>query len=274
VAPAVTASPVARRALVRLVLSLLAVVAAACDSGSGPRPAAPTTAPNTVPPVTEAPTTTAAPVTTTTVPGPPRTSTTIPVDITPGQARISGTVVGPQGPVAGATVRVERLVGSEVAGVDVSTDGGSFTLASVRGGRYRVRAWKKPDLVQPEPEAFFLAADEQKSLELRVTKVSDFNVQTTVEPDPPPSGDPFAITVFLYAGSVSDDGVLQASPRAGQEVQIVLGPGLGLASTDRAKTDGSGKASFAARCRTPGPQTGDLVVSAAVRTPLALPNCR
>ena len=270
--PLARAAAVPRRRLLGL-LALFVLLAAACDSGS--ESAGPTTAPSTVPPPTE-PVTTAPEVTTTTttVPGPPRSTTTLSTEISPGSARISGTVLGPQGPVAGALVRVERLVGDQVAAVEVNAANGSFTLPSVRGGRYLVRAWKQPDLYQPSAEGFFLAADEEKSVELRMTKVSDVNVQTTVEPNPPPRDEPFSITIFLYAGSVNGEGVLQANPRAGQDVEVVLGPGLGLNSTNRARTDGGGKATFSARCRTPGPQTGELRISAEIRLPLALPECR
>ena len=256
----------------RIVVLLLVLALAACQGGSDE--AAPTTVPTTAPPPTDAPVTTAPATTTSTVPGPPRSTTTLAVDVAPGNARISGTVLGPQGPVAGASVRVERLVGDEVGTLDVSAANGSFNLPSVRGGRYRLRAWKAPDLYQPTPEAFFLAADEQKSVELRLTKVGPVNVETTVEPTPPPREEPFTIAIFLYAGSVNGEGFLQANPRAGQEVEVALGPGLGLTSSNRAKTDGGGKASFSARCRTPGPQSGELRISAEVRLPLALPDCR
>ena len=225
------------------------------------------------PPVTEAPTTSAAPTTITTVAGPPRATTTIPLDISPGDARITGTVVGPQGPVPGATVRLERLVGPEPATVEANAPSGSFTFASIRGGRYRISAWRAPDLLQTQPDAFFLAADETKTIDLRVTTIGDLNAQATVEPNPPPADEPFSITVFVFAGSVSDQGVLQASPRPGQEVQIALGPSLGLASADRAVTDGGGRATFRARCRASGPAAADLVVVTA-RLPLALPACR
>ena len=259
------------RSLPSLLFLLLVLVAGACDSGR-PETVAPTTT-VTEPPPTEAPTTTEFRVPST-PPGVPRTTTTISPEISPGSARISGTVVGPQGPVAGALVRVERIVGDQVAGVEVSAANGQFNLPSVRGGRYLVRAWKQPDFYQPVPEGFFLAADEQKSLELRVTKVGDVNVDTTVEPTPLPRDEPFTITIFLYAGSVNREGSLQATPRAGQDVQIALGPGLGLNGADRARTDSGGKASFSARCRTPGPQSGELRVSAEVRVPIAIPECR
>jgi hypothetical protein len=253
------------------VVVLLGLVAAACDSGS--EEAGPTTVATTAPPSTETTLPTTIPPLTTTVPGPPRSTTTLATEIAPGSARISGTVHGPDGPVAGASVRVERVVGDQVVSVEVNAPTGSFNLPSIRGGRYLVRAWKQPDLYQPAAEAFFLAADEQKTVELRMTKVSDINVQTTVEPTPLPREEPFTITVFLYAGSVSREGFLQASPRSGQEIEVVLGPGMGMTSTNRATTDSEGKARFSARCRTAGPQSGEVRVSAEVRLPLALPEC-
>src|SRR5437763_11830013 len=74
----------------------------------------------------------------TTALGRPRTTTTVSADIVGGQARIQGTVQGPQGPVQGATVRVERIVGSQTAATDLSTEpGGGFNLGDIRGGIYR-----------------------------------------------------------------------------------------------------------------------------------------
>jgi hypothetical protein len=259
--------PARRRARTGAVLTALAVLAAACSSGDDA--SAPTT---TAPP----PETTAEPTTTrltTTTSGVPRTTTTIPLEILSGAATLSGTVVGPQGTVIGAIVRVERLVGSEVATMDVSAATGSFSLVAIRGGRYRVRAWKTPDLVQTEPVILFLAADETKSLELRLIRVSEVNVQTTVTPNPPPPGEAFTISLFVYAGSVTDQGVVQASGRAGQEVQIILGPGLLLEGAERQVTDGSGRVSYRARCVATGPVFAELALSPALRFPVTLPNC-
>ncbi len=261
----------ARLPLARLTALVFLVIVAACDGGS--EEVGPTTVPTTAPPSTATTPPTTTPPLTTTVPGAPRSTTTLATEISPGSARISGTVQGPDGPVAGASVRVERLVADQVTSVELSAPTGSFNLPSIRGGRYLVRAWKQPDLYQPAAEAFFLGADEQKTVELRMAKVSDFNVQTTVEPTPLPRDEPFTITVFLYAGSVSREGFLQANPRAGQAIEVVLGPGMGMTSTNRATTDSEGKARFSARCRTPGPQSGELRVSAEVRLPLTLPEC-
>lgn len=260
--------PARRRARLGAVLILMAVLATACSGGGDDDPA-PTTAPG--PDTTVEPTTTRL---TTSTSGVPRTTTTIPVEILSGAATISGTVTGPQGTVIGAIVRIERLVGSEVATMDVSAATGSFSLVAIRGGRYRVRAWKTPDLVQTEPVVFFLGADETRMLDLRLIRVSEANVQVTVTPNPPPGGgEPFTIGLFVYAGSVNDQGVVQASGRGGQEVQIILGPGLLLEGSERQVTDAGGRVSYRARCVAPGPVIAELALSPAIRLPVPLPNC-
>jgi hypothetical protein len=173
--------------------------------------------------------------------------------------------------VTGATVHVERLVGSDESTQDVVTAGGQFNLAGVRGGSYRLRAWRQPDLIQSEPEVFFLAADESKVIDLRVSKVSDLSVLATVDPPPPPQ-DPFTIVVFVYAGTVGGQGTLQAIPRAGLGVQLAPGTGLALVGTNGGTTDSGGHISFQARCVVPGPVTADVLIGS-IRLPLSLPAC-
>jgi hypothetical protein len=221
-------------------------------------------------------TTTTEPATTTTdvitVPGRPRTTTTVATDILGGAATISGTVSGPQGRVTTAIVRVERLVGSNVATMDVVATSGVFNLTGVRGGRYRIRAWNRPDLVELDPQTFFLAADEQKSIDLQVTRVRDLNVETTVDPNPPTGGDPFTVTLFVYAATVSDQGVVQAIPRPSLPVLLVVGSGLQPQTAAFATTDPGGRVTYRLRCTAAGRQGADLV-AANTRVPLDLPPC-
>lgn len=251
---------------------LAAALLAACSHKSAAPP--PPTATTAEPAVTAPPTTVAATVVTA-PPGRPRDAVaTEPADIQGGGARINGSVVGPQGNVPGATVRVERYVGDQVGTVTATTNAtGQYSLTSVRGGSYRLQAWKTPDLLLLDPEAFFLAADETKTIDLRAAKLADVNVRSTVTPDPLPVQDPFAVTVFLFAATVSDEGALQATPRTGEGVQIVAGSGLGLSGTDRAVTDSGGNVTFRARCLTPGPASADLLVST-LRFKVDLPPCR
>jgi hypothetical protein len=249
------------------ILALLVVLAALATGCTKPKAAAPPPPPTTS--TTEPATTTTDIVT---VPGRPRTTTTVPTDILGGGATISGTVTGPQGRVATAIVHVERLVGSNVAAMDVVATSGVFNLVGVRGGHYRIRAWNRPDLVELDAQTFFLAADEQKTIDLQVTRVTDLNVDTTVDPNPPTGGDPFTVTLFVYAATVSDQGVVQAVPRPSLPVLLVVGSGLQPQSPALATTDASGRAAFRLRCTAAGQQAADVVV-ANTRISLALPAC-
>src|SRR5262249_8051564 len=100
------------------------------------------------PPPTPASSTTTAPAhltraMTNDVPG----ATTSSVPVGPGFATLSGIALGPQGPVGGATVHVDRLVGDAVGSVNVAAQAdGVWNLPGILGGRYRVRAWRSPDM--------------------------------------------------------------------------------------------------------------------------------
>lgn len=246
------------------------LLAASCSGkspSSGPGGSTTTAVEDTV-----APARSTTPTTFTTIPGRPRTTLAEPTDMVGGAARIGGNVVGLQGNVAGATVRVERLVNDQVATMDVNALNGSFSLTGIRGGAYRVRAWKQPDLLLLEPATFFLGADEARTFDLKLDKVSDVNVRTTLDPAAPPAQDPYTVTVLLYAGAVGSDGTLQAIPRPQTPTQIVVGTGLTVVGSDRATTDLSGRATYRVRCLAPGPVTADLLVST-FRLNLGLPDC-
>ncbi|MGH9273257.1 MAG: carboxypeptidase-like regulatory domain-containing protein, partial [Acidimicrobiales bacterium] len=74
-----------------------------------------------------------------------------------GTTQLTGSVQGPSGLVVGATVRIERLVAGREIRTDLLTGpDGRFVLADVPGGRYRVRAFLAPSLVQAVPEVRFL----------------------------------------------------------------------------------------------------------------------
>lgn len=248
----------------------LALVAAACG-GDDDEPPAPTTSTQVVETTIET-TTTLPAVTTTTMPRPPRTTTTVPTDLGPGGARIEGAVNGPQGLVQGASVRIERLVDDEVASVDVVAGDGRFALPSIRGGSYRLRAWKAPDLALTTPEVFFLAADETKTVDLRLTRVSDVTIRVDRDVEQLPAEESFTVTVQVYAGAVTDQGTIQGVSKPGLSVQVTVGAGLSLQGPDRATTDASGRASFRMRCTAPGPAVADAVIDGN-RMSLGLPNC-
>ncbi|HYX44097.1 MAG TPA: carboxypeptidase-like regulatory domain-containing protein [Acidimicrobiales bacterium] len=203
----------------------------------------------------EATTTTAATTTTlvTVPPGNPRPVTTLSPAIGPGKATLGGTVSGPEGPVAGATVRIERLVGEQVAATTVTSDaGGQWTLSSVNGGRYRLRAWRPPDLAMLRPTLVFVEATESRSVALGMARYGEGNVVAAFSPGPPTADKPATLVLTVSDGGIDGEGVLHASPRPGVTVQLLVTAGLSLESPDTTVTDGSGNASFTVRCVPPG----------------------
>lgn len=206
-----------------------------------------------------APTTTApAPATTTTAvlinaPGNPRVPTTISADLQGGAAGLTGTVISSTGPVDGATVRIERFVADTVASADVqSTGGGRWQLLGVKGGRYRVRAWRTPDMAQVQPDVFFLQGTEVRTLDLRVLPFGGTTAEGTFSPSPAPIGQPATLTVLLTTGSVGPDGVARVVPRPGVSVTLAVTGGLTLQSPAAQVTDGTGRAAWRVQCVQPG----------------------
>ena len=262
-----------RRAAAALALSLTVLLLAAGCRGSRDEVAPATSAP--APPPTEATTTTTVASTTTlvTVPGNPRPVTTLSSAIGPGTATLGGTVSGPEGPVAGATVRVERLVGDDVAAATVTSDaGGQWTLSAVNGGRYRVRAWRPPDLAMLQPTLVFLEASENKALALGMTRYGEGNAVAVFAPGPPTADKPATLVVTVSNGGIDGEGVLHASPRPGVTVQLLVSAGLVLESPDTTVTDGSGTAAFTVRCMPPGPPAVTAVIDGARRN-VEVPPC-
>lgn len=266
-----------RRAAWAAALLLVAGGAVACSGGGASGASATTTQATPAPEVTTTlaprPTSTTLPLPT--IPGTPRSTTTLATGLGSGRARISGTVVGPRGPVAGATVRIRRSVGSSVVGTDLVTNAaGTFVLDGVQGGRYVARAWKPPDLAQMAAEGFFLGVDESRTLQLRVDAVATVSVRSTTDADPLPVDAIVNLTVLVFAGTVDAGGELLASPLPGTSVRLVPGPRVATVGGDRSVADGNGEATFRIRCNSAGDTAGELVVGDTTRFSLSLPPCR
>lgn len=211
------------------------------------------------------------------VPG--ETTTTGPVEV--GRARLVGTVRGPDGPVPGATVRVERLVGGGQVGRDLSSGpDGTWTLDRVPGGRYRVRAFLPPSLAQPRPDVRFLADGDEHRFDLVVEDQGGLVVRADLAPDRPPVGSAVNLAVLVATRTVDLDGVVRAAPVTGVLVELtgfgrwvlreapstpttgtsLLDPDDGTSTTtepDRGATatqrlDGRGQARFELECRQRG----------------------
>jgi len=274
------------------------MIAAGCTGRAKPIPPPPTTA-----------------VSVTKPPDPPNLSdvtlqsaagrtTTTKVALTPGEASIAGQVVGPEGPVAGATVLVERLVDDAVGSMEVVTaEDGTWKAPSpppppppvdpnapptapprptttqlqpgpqgLLGGRYRVRAWRTPDLALTAPTVLFLNGTEQKQLPLQVSRFSGLAVTSSLAPSPPVVEEPANLAALVTTRSVDPDGIVRSLGVPGATVALAAGSGWEIQKTVP-ETDGSGKAVFQLRCRAEGPQPLALSVNGTTSFTLSVPAC-
>lgn len=164
-----------------------------------------------------------------------------------GRAVLQGVVVGPDGNVPDAVVRIERLVGDAVQVRDVRTGpDGTFVAEGLPGGRVRVRAFRPPDLTMAAPEIFFLADRESRDLRLNVTSFEGPDVRASTAPSAPVAGDLVNLLVWVAERVVDDQGVARTIPRAGVPVEI---RSTGWVYVEgRPVTDGEGVALFTFRC--------------------------
>ncbi|MGI8793333.1 MAG: carboxypeptidase-like regulatory domain-containing protein [Acidimicrobiales bacterium] len=204
------------------------------------------------------------------VPG--RTTTSLGVG--PGDATLNGAVVGPAGPVAGALVRAERLVGDAVVGADVLTkDDGTWALPAVLGGRYRLRAWRAPDLALIKPEVFYLNSNETKAVNLPLTQYTGLTASADVAPSPPPIDESANLAVQVSERSVDDQGVVRGVPRPALNVEVFGAGDWQLQSANPTTSDVAGIARFRLVCRRAGEQPLSVVVADSRSFTLDLPPC-
>lgn len=255
-----------------VLLGVMALVAGACSDDTPTAAPDTTAAPETTTSTTKAPATTAKPTTTASTLKPTTTSSTL-LAMGPGDASIVGTVRGPAGAVDGATVRVERLVGKAVVSADVTTSGGgTYSMALILGGSYRVRAFKPPDFASSPVESFFLAANERKVLDLTMPAAGGERITATVSPSPPKVDQTATLTIQIGTSRVDDQGRLTLTPRPG--VPLLLAPvgGIALEGTPQATTDANGSAAWRIRCLAEGANTFQLTVANGI-TQVRIPAC-
>ena len=243
-------------------------VAGACTRGAVDElPAPPTTGPTT--------STTARPdlsgVVLADVPG--TTSTTIPLG--PGEATLQGIVTAPDGAVPGATVLIERLVGDGAgAATIVAGPDGRWVAPQILGGRYRVRAWRAPDLALTTPASFFLAAKETRDLEVKVQPFSGVVVTSAIAPSPPIVDEPVRLVVRAYTRSVDEAGIVRNQPLPSIQVELTGSGQWRVETANPAFADETGRADWLLRCASLG--THSLAVrlgTGGEALPLKIPAC-
>ena len=180
--------------------------------------------------------------------------TTTTVNQGPGHARLVGKVVGPDGPVPGAIVRVERLQeGSVVFRGDVVTDPeGKWQTGQLVGGRWRVRAWRAPDLADVQPDTVFLESTQTRGLTLPLDRFDAPVVAAAIAPDPPPVAEPVNLVVAVTRKLVDAEGIVHQAPVPLLVVQL-FAPNWLIESDNPRFTDGEGRVTWLVACVKAGP---------------------
>ncbi len=196
------------------------------------------------------------------------------VALGPGQATINGTVLGPSGPVAGATVEADRFVGGQAASTHATTaaDGG-FLLTGLLGGRWRVRAWLAPTLALTTPQIFFLAGTGTQTVTLTLAPYTSPVISSAISPSPPVEGNPVNVVVQVENPMVGSGGVVTYLPPAAAVVTLVGGSGWSVTSPNPAVTNGSGDAAFQMVCDTVGAPGLTASVADVANQVLRIPSC-
>lgn len=235
-------------------LALAAAVVAACTGGATVDPFAELPEPDGVD-IAETTTTTEADLTGVPL-APVMGSTTTSVAIGPGPLTIVGRVEGPDGVVAGAVVLLERLVGDGSTSVRVPTaPDGTWNLADVLGGRYRVRAWRTPDLVTSRPAVVFLEAGaEPRAVDLRLDPVGGVRVEVAVAPDPPVVDEAVNVKVRVAERTVDGEGMVRDAPSPGALVTISGSGDWVVDAPNPSTTSSDGTVTFRMTCRSEGAQ--------------------
>ncbi|MBO0731992.1 MAG: carboxypeptidase regulatory-like domain-containing protein, partial [Acidimicrobiaceae bacterium] len=198
-----------------------------------------------------------------------------PVVVGPGRATINGTVLGPAGAVAGATVQADRFVGDQFASTRTTTAAdGSFSFAHVLGGRWRIRAWQPPSLDLTQPQVFFLGGSNTQTVTLLLNSFKTTVITGAMNPAPPVNGEPFNLVVQVQNPAVTADGVVAYAPVPGAPVTLVGGPEWQVTSANPSVTNGNGVAGFQVVCTATAPSSGLTAAVAGVGSQnLNVPAC-
>ena len=189
-----------------------------------------------------------------------------------GTVTLSGTVTGPSGKIGGATVHIERLVGDQVATLDVTADAqGRYQAANIEAGLVRVRAWRTPDVAGTKNVAVF--ASGATTLDLSVTQYGGTDVQWAVAPQSPLQGQRVNLVVQLSTTAVGPKGLAAVEPLNGVGVRITPLGALQPPSIEERLTDADGRVLFTLTCNAVGSGDLDVLLATGEEARIKPPGC-
>ncbi len=203
-----------------------------------------------------------------------KTQPTPPIPVTGGRASVSGTVTGPGGAVAGATVRIERWVGSASGAITVATDGsGHYGASGLLGGHYKVRAWQAPTLTTFTAGTGFVADGGQLDVNLPLTQYDAYAVQVAASAGAADVGQAFSVEALVTQQTVDGNGVVQQAGVAGVQVQLSTDPSVTIDGANPGSTGADGLITWTLTCQSPGTFTASATSANGSATG-ALPVCQ
>lgn len=202
------------------------------------------------------------------------TSTTRPLG--GGKAVIFGRVVDSEGsPVPAAFVRATFY--GDPAKPEViealSGEDGTYRFEQVLGGRWRVRAWKAPELATLDDNVFFLGYTEQRQLDLKVKAATDIVVTSNMAPNPPFIATPVELAVLVLSQTVDEEGVVRRTPVGGAAVTLDVRGAWSLVGETTQATETNGRTAWQLTCNAVGDQPINAFVGGK-DWPLNVPACR
>jgi hypothetical protein len=189
-----------------------------------------------------------------------------------GRASIAGVVTGPDGPVEGATVQIERMVGNDSAITRVVTDAaGRYALSNATLGRIRIRAWRSPDVAEVKETVMF--TKETVRHDIKVQRYARSDLQWSVAPSPLVVGQQAAVVVQITDRIVNADGVVVIQPIRGVGVRLSPRSFVQIVTVEERLTNDLGRATFNVQCVESGPATVAANLATGGEATLDLPNC-
>jgi hypothetical protein len=190
----------------------------------------------------------------------------------PGNASITGVVRGPDGPVPGAIVEIERLLDGQSLTVQVVADAsGRYSLQKALLGRIRVRAWRAPDLALVTEKALF--TEGAQTLDILMASYKHSDLQWAVAPSPLVVGRAATVIVQLSERLVNELGRVIVQPVTGVGVSLLQQGVVQVASLEERISDENGRVSFRLACNEPGPSTIIARLAIGGEASLDLPAC-
>jgi hypothetical protein len=204
-----------------------------------------------------------------------RPRSTPPLPVYGGTSRLRGVVTGPDGPVEGATVRIERVIGDRVGAITVNSGaGGVFGADRLLGGHYRARAWQPPTLATTRAAVTFLPALEGSAeLNIEVERFTGRQLQAVLDTADPTVGSQARVRALFTEQTVDDNGVVVGRGLSGAQVRLSTDGGFAIREGGATTTTNSeGIASWLVECVREGVHSV-TVSTEAETTRVTLPAC-